>query len=131
MGKKESAQDADRHVGMRMRQQRIMIGFTQKQMAQLIGVTYQQAHKYEKGINRISAGRLYKISQALGVSVGWFFEGLGQQLALDTVAANNDLTEFVGYVRAIQPPRLRREMLKLTRAVAQAASEPERPLPRY
>ena len=50
------AQDVDRYVGMRMRERRIMLGLTQQQMAELIGVTYQQAHKYEKGINRI-AGR--------------------------------------------------------------------------
>ena len=70
------AQDVDRHVGARMRERRIMLGLTQQQMAELIGVTYQQAHKYEKGINRIAAGRLYNIAQALGVDVGYFFEGL-------------------------------------------------------
>ena len=53
------AQDMDRHVGARMRERRIMLGLTQQQMAELIGVTYQQAHKYEKGINRIAGGRLY------------------------------------------------------------------------
>jgi transcriptional regulator with XRE-family HTH domain len=70
------AQDVDRHVGARMRERRIMLGLTQQQMAELIGVTYQQAHKYEKGINRVAAGRLYNIAQALGVDVGYFFEGL-------------------------------------------------------
>ena len=53
-----------------------MLGLTQHQMAELIGVTYQQAHKYEKGINRVAAGRLYHIARALGVEVGYFFEGL-------------------------------------------------------
>jgi transcriptional regulator with XRE-family HTH domain len=43
--------------------------------AELIGVTYQQAHKYEKGINRVAAGRLYSIAQALGVEVGYFLRG--------------------------------------------------------
>jgi transcriptional regulator with XRE-family HTH domain len=70
------AQDVDRHVGARMRERRIMLGLTQQQMAELIGVTYQQAHKYEKGINRIASGRLYNIAQALGVDIGYFFEGL-------------------------------------------------------
>ena len=70
------SQDVDRHVGARMRQRRIMLGLTQQQMAELIGVTYQQAHKYEKGINRVAAGRLYSIAQALGAEVGYFFEGL-------------------------------------------------------
>src|SRR5215217_8809814 len=71
------AHDADRHVGMRMRERRIMLGLTQQQMAELIGVTYQQAHKYEKGTNRISAGRLYAFAQALEVEVTYFFEGVG------------------------------------------------------
>ena len=68
------AQDMDRIVGTRMRERRIMLGLTQQQMAELIGVTYQQAHKYEKGINRISAGRLSRIAKALGVEIGFFFE---------------------------------------------------------
>src|SRR5690242_1924250 len=69
-------QDIDRHVGARVRERRIMLGLTQQQLADLIGVTYQQAHKYERGINRVSAGRLYEIGQVLSVPVGYFFEGL-------------------------------------------------------
>lgn len=72
------AQDLDRHIGERMRQRRIMLGLTQQQMADLIGVTYQQAHKYEKGINRIASGRLYRIAQALGVDVGYFYENIAE-----------------------------------------------------
>jgi transcriptional regulator with XRE-family HTH domain len=53
-----------------------MNGLTQQKMADLIGVTYQQAHKYENGVNRIAAGRLYIIAQVLGVDVSYFFEGL-------------------------------------------------------
>src|SRR5689334_13721633 len=70
-------QDTDRHVGARVRERRIMLGLTQHQLAGLIGTTYQQAHRYEKGVNRISAGRLYAIARALGVEPGYFFEGLG------------------------------------------------------
>ena len=57
-----------------MRERRIMLGLTQQQMAELIGVTYQQAHKYEKGINRIGASRLFDLAQVLGVSVQFFYE---------------------------------------------------------
>jgi transcriptional regulator with XRE-family HTH domain len=71
-------QDADRHVGARMRERRVMLGLTQQQLAGLIGCTYQQAHKYEKGINRIAAGRLHVIARVLGVEPGYFFEGLGE-----------------------------------------------------
>src|SRR5271156_2075097 len=69
-------QDIDRHVGARVRERRIMLGFTQQQLADLIGVTYQQAHKYERGINRISAGRLYEVAHVLSVPVNYFFDGL-------------------------------------------------------
>lgn len=72
------ATETDRHVGSRIRERRIMLGLSQQQMADMIGVTYQQAHKYERGINRISAGRLYEISQVLRVPVAYFFEDLGE-----------------------------------------------------
>ena len=72
-------QDIDRHVGARIRERRIMLGLTQQQLADLIGVTYQQAHKYERGINRVSAGRLFEIAQVLSVPVSYFFDGLDEQ----------------------------------------------------
>jgi transcriptional regulator with XRE-family HTH domain len=74
-------QDIDHHVGARVRERRIMLGFTQQQLADLIGVTYQQAHKYERGINRISAGRLYEIAHVLSVPVNYFFDGLDSNTA--------------------------------------------------
>ncbi|MFD2204451.1 helix-turn-helix domain-containing protein [Kiloniella antarctica] len=64
------------HVGQKIRERRTMLGLTQQQLADLIGVTYQQAHKYERGINRVSAGRLYEISQVLGIEISYFYEGL-------------------------------------------------------
>ena len=68
--------DVDRFVGNRIRERRVMLGLSQQQMAQMIGVTYQQAHKYERGINRISAGRLFDIARVLRVPVSYLFEGL-------------------------------------------------------
>jgi transcriptional regulator with XRE-family HTH domain len=73
------SQDIDRFVGARIRERRIMLGLTQQQLADLIGVTYQQAHKYERGINRVSAGRLFEVSQVLSVPVSYFFDGLEQE----------------------------------------------------
>lgn len=70
-------QTIERHVGLKIRELRVQLGLTQQQLAEMIGVTYQQAHKYERGVNRISAGRLYEIARVLGVDVGYFFEGLG------------------------------------------------------
>jgi transcriptional regulator with XRE-family HTH domain len=75
----QRANAADRHVGARIRERRVMMGLSQQQLAKMIGVTYQQAHKYERGLNRISAGRLFEIGQVLGVPVSWFFEGLSAE----------------------------------------------------
>ena len=72
----QRANAADRHVGARIRERRVMMGLSQQQLARMVGVTYQQAHKYERGLNRISAGRLFEIAQVLGVPVSYFFEGL-------------------------------------------------------
>ena len=66
--------EIDRRVGERIRERRITLGLTQQRMAEQIGITYQQANKYEFGINRATAARLYDIAQALGVDVGYFFE---------------------------------------------------------
>ncbi len=73
------ATETDRYVGGRIRERRIMLGLSQQQMADMIGVSYQQTHKYERGINRISAGRLYEIAQVLRVPLRYFFEGLGDR----------------------------------------------------
>jgi transcriptional regulator with XRE-family HTH domain len=60
-----------------VRERRLALGLTQQQLAGLVGITFQQVHKHEKGINRIAAGRLHAIARALGVEPGDFFEGLG------------------------------------------------------
>ena len=59
-----------------MRERRIMLRLTQQQLADLMGVTYQQTHKYEVETNRMAAGRLYKVAQVLGVDISYFFEEL-------------------------------------------------------
>ena len=87
-GGRSRALDVDRYVSLRIRQRRIMLGLTQQQMAELIGVTYQQAHKYETGINRISAGRLYQIAQALGVDISYFFEDIDPEREASVRAAD-------------------------------------------
>ena len=69
----------DDHVGGRIRDRRIMLGLTQQQLAEMIGVTYQQAHKYERGINRVSAGRLFEIARALSAPITYFYEGMAEE----------------------------------------------------
>lgn len=112
------ANDTDRHVGSRIRERRIMLGLSQQQMADLIGVTYQQAHKYERGINRISAGRLYEIAQVLGVPVSYFFEGLDTQRASDLTARQRMCLELARNFSVISNEKHQDALSQLARALA-------------
>jgi transcriptional regulator with XRE-family HTH domain len=69
----DGVKSIDRRVASRIRERRLQVGMTQQQLAELIGVAFQQAHKYERGISRITAGRLYYIAAALQAPVGYFF----------------------------------------------------------
>jgi transcriptional regulator with XRE-family HTH domain len=114
------SQDVDRHIGARIRARRIMLGLTQQQLAELIGVTYQQAHKYEKGMNRVAAGRLYKIAQALGVEISYFFEGL--QTTADRFGPSPQQQMLLDLARNflnIPAPQHRAAILALARALAE------------
>jgi len=74
----------DVHVGQRIRRRRWMVGMTQQQLGESVGIKFQQIQKYETGLNRVSASRLYEISKALEVPVAFFFD------ALDEPATEND-----------------------------------------
>ena len=113
-------QDVDRHVGARMRERRVMLGLTQQQMADLIGVTYQQAHKYEKGINRVAAGRLYRIARALGVDVSYFYEGLHAAGGFIPSPSQRMLLDLARNFLNIPDPRHREAVAVLARALAES-----------
>ena len=112
-------QDIDLHVGSRMRERRIMLGLTQQQMADLIGVTYQQAHKYEKGINRIAAGRLYNVARALGVEVSFFFEGLDEAQAFQPTPQQRMLLELARNFISLPNRRHQEAICMLARVLAE------------
>ena len=111
-------QDIDRHIGARIRQRRVMLGLAQQQLAELIGVTYQQAHKYEKGINRISGGRLYMLAQALGVEVGYFYDGLGEGGSFKPTQQQRLLLDLARNFSALPSRRQQEAVCGLVRAVA-------------
>jgi len=71
----KSPNPTDKHVGGRVRMRRMMLGMSQTELGNSIGLTFQQVQKYEKGTNRIGAGRLQQIARILKVPVGFFFEG--------------------------------------------------------
>ena len=65
----------DVHVGKRVRHRRWMVAMTQQQLGEIVGIKFQQIQKYETGMNRISASRLWDIANALEVNISFFFEG--------------------------------------------------------
>jgi transcriptional regulator with XRE-family HTH domain len=73
---RDGAHPVDIAVGNRIRVQRMMKGWSQERLADFLGLTFQQVQKYERGMNRVSASRLYEISQAFDVPIPWFFEGV-------------------------------------------------------
>ncbi|HUZ71824.1 MAG TPA: helix-turn-helix transcriptional regulator [Stellaceae bacterium] len=111
-------QDIDRHVGARIRNRRVMLGFTQQQLADLIGVTYQQAHKYERGINRVSAGRLYVIARVLSVPVSSFFEGLDSETDRSESPRERMCLELARNFAQIPNERHQEALSQLARALA-------------
>lgn len=118
----------DVHVGKRIRHRRWMVGMTQQQLADSVGIKFQQIQKYETGMNRVSASRLWDIARTLAVPIGFFFEGLGEQGAEqgaeDVVGAdflgNKEAMELVRAYYAI-PEAQRKRLFELARVLSDAA----------
>ena len=122
-------QEVDRHVGSRVRMQRMAIGMSQEKLGDACGITFQQIQKYEKGTNRMGASRLHQIARVLQVPVEFFYEGVpsgpdsGEPLA-DT--SSRSMTDFLGTsdglelvkaFMAVKDAKVRRRIVDLTRAV--------------
>jgi transcriptional regulator with XRE-family HTH domain len=110
-------QEVDRHVGAKVRERRLALGLTQQQLAELVGTTYQQAHKYEKGVNRISAGRLHALARALGVDIGYFYEGLGSGEPARPTAQQRRMTELARSF-SVLPQRQQEALAEMARVLA-------------
>ena len=96
-----------------------MLGLSQQQLAQMIGVTYQQADKYERGLNRISAGRLYEIALVLNVPVSWFFEGLDTEVpAVELSQRQRMCLELARNFAAIDNQKHQEALSQMARALA-------------
>jgi transcriptional regulator with XRE-family HTH domain len=122
----------DVHVGKRVRHRRWMVGMTQQQLGDIVGIKFQQIQKYETGMNRISASRLWDIAQALDVSISFFFEGFdGEENAADSAVAaaavqrgdllaDKEALELVRSYYAI-PEAQRRRLFDLARVLSDVA----------
>ncbi|MFQ5346682.1 MAG: helix-turn-helix domain-containing protein [Rhodothalassiaceae bacterium] len=112
------ANEVDRHIGERIREHRLERGLTQQDLARALGISYQQVQKYENGSNRVSAGRLYILAQALGVRVGAFFEGFGAPPAARRLSLTNEETiQAAKELAAIRDPRVKSTLRALLRAL--------------
>jgi len=109
--------DIDVYLGKRLRRRRRLLGLTQQQLAGAVGVRFQQIQKYECGANRISAARLWQLSEALEVPVGYFYDGLSDRVAKDAAAEAEGGEMFA-----------RKETLDLVRAYYLLGERPRRRL---
>lgn len=132
---KRSMNPIDAHVGARVRLRRMLIGMSQERLGELLGVTFQQVQKYEKGANRIGASRLYEVSRILDVPVQFFFDDMpdegfrpiarphgftesdSEPFVMDFVSSPEGLALNRAYA-SITGPRLRRRVLDLVRELA-------------
>jgi len=116
---KKKADEVDRFVGEKIRERRIMLGLTQQELAHGIGVTYQQAHKYEQGVNRVSAGRLFEIARMLNTPVEFFFDGIGgNEQPRDTNPRERMGLELSRHFSMIRNEKYQEALSSLARALA-------------
>ncbi len=119
-----SSHPIDVHVGSKVRLRRNLLGLSQTDVGKMLGITFQQIQKYERGSNRIAASRLFKLSEVLVVPVSYFFDGLSTAKAPLATVANADLLagrETGKLVRAyyqIPDPGVRRQIMELMTALA-------------
>src|ERR1700731_4704727 len=95
-----------------------MLGLTQHQLAEMIGITYQQAHKYERGINRVSAGRLFEIARALSTPITYFYEGIGEEGPRQIMPHQRMQLEIARNFAAIRNEKHQEAVGQLARALA-------------
>ncbi len=143
---KGTPNEIDVHVGKRLRVRRSLLGFSQEKLANLIGLTFQQVQKYERGTNRVSAGRLYEISRILDVPVSYFFEQIAPSAKLtdqtsygmsdndqegfeqnapqqsdDTfkdIMTNKETLDLVRIYYSIEDPEARKDIMKFIKSMA-------------
>lgn len=109
----------NRHVAHKVRLRRQAWGLTQQELANLVGVTYQQLHKYERGINLISAGRLHAIAVALSTDVASFFEhSEPEPITARQQDHQHRLVELMHDVQRIARPEHRQAVCTFARAIA-------------
>ncbi len=117
----------DVHVGGRVRLRRTLLGMSQTDLGRAIGVTFQQIQKNERGFNRIGASRLYQLCHVLDVPVGYFFDGIEEEVptwSSDDVMARRETLELVRAYYRIRDPKVRDDLRRMAIAMAKSAGSP-------
>ena len=119
------ANTVDTHVGQRIRDKRNELGMSQTEVANALGVTFQQVQKYERGTNRVGASRLFDLSRILSVPVQYFFEGLNNQPTPIEKEDDNfirlmkpDTVELVEAYYKVENLQVRRQILSTIRSIS-------------
>lgn len=131
----------DGHVGKRIRMRRGQLGMSQERLADALGITFQQVQKYEGGVNRVGASRLFDLTQVLGVKIAYFFEDIPESLtkvygendADDAVTAaagigaeqihSRETAELIGAYYRIGTPEMRKRVLDLIKSMAPSSEQ--------
>jgi len=134
---KKSTGSIDKEIGGRVRMRRVSIGMSQEKLGDMLGLTFQQVQKYEKGMNRISVARLVEIARILGVDIDFFFDGIkprkGEAGFADSSApgyvadmmSTPEGLQLVRHFTGIKNPKVRKSIVQLVASLA-AQEEVER-----
>ncbi len=114
-GRSGIANPIDIHVGMRIRLRRKVLKISQEELAEKLGLTFQQVQKYERGMNRISASRLYDVAQVLQTPISFFFEDMSDDVTTNAPRIRAGLSENLPTASNEADPMIRRETLELVR----------------
>lgn len=130
--------EIDAYIGARVRLRRLMLQMSQEALGEELALTFQQVQKYEKGINRISASRLFELANALRVPVSYFFDGLksaGSGTEYGTMQENNPMAPYLDFISSGEGVQLnqaylqidddvtRRKLLAMVEDIARVAGE--------
>jgi transcriptional regulator with XRE-family HTH domain len=117
----KSTGPVDALIGARIRLQRNAIGMSQEKLGEILGVTFQQVQKYEKGTNRVGASRLQSIADALGVSVSFFFDQVSVESGIQALLTSKEGFELADAFLKIKSSAMRRALIDMARAAANAS----------
>jgi transcriptional regulator with XRE-family HTH domain len=139
---KGTPDSVDVHVGQRLRVRRSLLGLSQEKLGEAIGLTFQQIQKYEKGTNRISAGRLFQFSKILEVPISFFYENVGvdveklmkshgfsdnqqEEFANENLMQSRETLELLRIYYSIPDPAMRKDIVRFMKSMAERAGASE------